>query len=920
MSDALDPMLLGNRSGKQAADVWRYLLDCVEDSVVSSTAASGLILDLEKAFNTLPRAPTLMAAKLLGLSMPVLRAWAGALSNMARHFHVRGSYSGALMSDCGFPEGCGLSCLAMVAVDQMFHVWVSKSQELAVAVTYVDNWELLLGDPSRVTEVFNRVLEFSSLMDLTVDSKKTVAWSTSSVVRHDFRRAGFRVALSVRELGAHVTFSSQLRNGTTTDRVANLVDFWQKLRLASGTFQQKLRLICTAAWPRALHGISSCYLGRKHWVSLRAACVKALRADKPGSNSMLQLSLGRLGLDPLMYAIIQTFRDFRSYGSSEVHLARLAQLHGGDLWLPPSAVTEVFLARVHVLGWTWTADQQVCDGLSTFSLVDCGWAELERRLYRSWTFVVARNVQHRDTFRDFGLVDLHATCSALAKLDPHAQAVLRPVMNGSMFTHEHAYKWSRSGCLKCPLCADEDSFYHRLWLVCPGSAELRRCVPDEVREIIPILPLPLTVHGWDLWVPTADCWLRYLDLLPDPVVSAVDLPMDPVVDFFTDGSCWWPATEFRIASWSVVVCAPPCLDMSVRSTWVLASGPLPKITQTAHRAELFALVVLAECVRHRTGQVFRVWSDCLSVVEGFQLLVQGKRRLPRHHSHYDLWSRLLEAVGDIGSTRFLVGKVPAHQDIERASSDLEVWAYTGNHAADVAAGEANRQRGQAFWDLWRLHSQTVLNVRRVGNAVREHMINLSEFWQSLDISEAPAPDTRETDVRRRKFVLKWGGACNITVARGLFSRRFTSIQERFLEWWRTGVDDTNKVQWISFGQLLLDWQLTMKHPGIILVDKEWIDPCRHGGCTPEIYPFRKRSRWWRMVVQQFIRDHELVVGTASVCRPASEMLRCFIGCISVPWSRDRLETVETWLRSQLRTPVLATGQELDRLPIPNVVG
>ena len=42
-----------------------------------------------------------------------------------------------------------------------------------------------------------------------------------------------------------------------------------------------------------------------------------------------------------MYAIIQTFRDFRSYGSSEVHLARLAQLHGGDLWLPPSAVTEV---------------------------------------------------------------------------------------------------------------------------------------------------------------------------------------------------------------------------------------------------------------------------------------------------------------------------------------------------------------------------------------------------------------------------------------------------------------------------------------------------------------------------------------------------------------------------------------------------
>ena len=919
ISETLDPMLLGNRSGKQAADVWRYLLDCIEDSHASSTVASGLILDLEKAFNTLPRTPTLMAARLLGLSMPVVTAWAGALSNMARHFHVRGSYSDALLSDCGFPEGCGLSCLAMVAVDQLFHLWIAKSQELAVAVTYVDNWEILLGDPNRVNDVFHRVLEFSSLMDITVDSKKTIAWSTSSVTRRALSRCGFRVALSVRELGAHVTFSSQLRNATTTARVANLLDFWQKLRVASGTFQQKLRLICTAAWPRALHGISSCYLGNKHWVSLRAACMRALRVDKPGSNSMLQLSLGRLGLDPLMFAIIQTFRDFRSYGSTDLHLDRLAQLHDGKLWLPPSAVTEVLLARVHALGWTWTVDQQVSDGLSCFSLVGCGWSELERRLYRSWTYVVARSVQHGDTLRDFTLVDLHATCSAVSKLDPHAQAVLRPVLNGSMFTQEHAYKWSRSGCLKCPLCDQDDSFYHRLWL-CSATAELRRSVPVEVCDIIPVLPLPLTVHGWDLWVPTADPWLRYLDLLPDPVVSVAELSLDPVLDFFTDGSCWWPATEFRIASWSVVVAAPPCLDMSARSTWVLASGPLPRIAQTAHRAELYALVVLAESVRQRAGQVFRVWSDCLSVVESYQLLVQGKRRLPRHHSHYDLWSRLLAAVRDMGANRFLVGKVPAHQDIDDSCTDLEAWAFTGNHAADVAAGEANRQRGQEFWDLWKLHSQTVLNVRRVGRIVREHMVNLSEFWQSLDIIETRVPEQRETEVRHRKFVLHWGGPCEITVARGLFCRRFSSIQEKFLEWWRTGVDETAKVQWISFGQLLIDWQLTVKHPGIILVDKAWIDPGSHEGCTPEIYPFRKRSRWWRMVVQQFVRDHDIVVGTASVCRPASEMLRCFIGCISIPWSKARLEMVETWLRSQLRTPILATGQELDQLPIPSAVG
>ena len=488
------------------------------------------------------------------------------------------------------------------------------------------------------------------------------------------------------------------------------------------------------------------------------------------------------------------------------------------------------------------------------------------------------------------------------------------MLNGSLFTNEHAYKWSRSGLVRCPLCSSDDGYYHRLW-TCPGTAALRSQVPAEVVAVVSVLPLPLSVHGWDLRPPTVESWLRYFCSLPEAALPSDLLPGAPVVDLFTDGSCWWPATEFRLASWSVVVSAPPCLDMSARSTWVLGSGPLPRMVQTAHRAELYALVATAECVRHRRGQVFRVWSDCLSVVEGFQLLVQGKRRLPRNHSHYDLWKRLLDAVAEVGETRFLVGKVPAHQDLQQVSTDVELWAYTGNHAADIAACEGNRQRGSHFWSLWQAHSQTVLNVRRVGHEIRQHMVRLSDFWQTLELEETVAPQPRESTVRHRSFTPRWAGPAVIPIAKGLFSRRFQSISARFLEWWRTGIDETTEVRWTSFSHLLIDWQLTMKHPGILLINKKWIDPELHGGCTPEIYPFRKRTRWWRMVLQQFIRDHQVVAGTASVCRPASEMLRCFVGCISIPWNRERLEAVEMWLRRHLRSPALANGQNLDCLPL-----
>ena len=303
LDEILDPMLLGNRKGKRAADVWRCMLDHVEDSRINGETASGLILDLEKAFNTLPRKPTLAAVRLLGLPFTVIRSWAGALSAMSRHFAIRGSYSPGLLSDCGFPEGCGLSCVAMVAIDQLFHCWICKSQEMAAAVTYVDNWELLLQDPSSIKSSFDRVLEFASLLDITVDEKKTVAWSNDPIARKNFRQQGFRVDLAVRELGAQLTFSRQIRNATLLDRVKGLNDFWLKLRTAGGTFAQKTRLIFTGAWPRAFHGISACFVGRKHWVGIRTDFLRAVWLDKPGANAMLQMAQERLGFDPQAYML-----------------------------------------------------------------------------------------------------------------------------------------------------------------------------------------------------------------------------------------------------------------------------------------------------------------------------------------------------------------------------------------------------------------------------------------------------------------------------------------------------------------------------------------------------------------------------------------------------------------------------------------
>ena len=85
---------------------------------------SGVIADLRKAFNYLPREVVLEGCAIVGVPFPVLTAWAGALANMPRRFQIQGSISKPAYSTCGLPEGCALSCLGMMVIDMMFHAWM----------------------------------------------------------------------------------------------------------------------------------------------------------------------------------------------------------------------------------------------------------------------------------------------------------------------------------------------------------------------------------------------------------------------------------------------------------------------------------------------------------------------------------------------------------------------------------------------------------------------------------------------------------------------------------------------------------------------------------------------------------------------------------------------------------------------------
>ena len=258
---ALPDTLYGGRPGRHAAQLWSKLLWSVEHSFQHSIELTGLVADLQKAFNMLPRLVVFELAGHLGLPGNMLLAWAGALTQMKRRFLLRGSLTDGVPSVTGFPEGCGLSCVAMVIIDFAFHMWQQQFFPLCNALSYVDDWQVLCPHSSMMSHAKRCLDRFVAAVDLQLDAKKTYAWSLTAESRKSLKDAGFTVVLASKNLGAHAQFSRKHTNASLTERVQTMTGLWPRLRLSASAYRTKVRALLVAAWPRALHAVAATAIG-----------------------------------------------------------------------------------------------------------------------------------------------------------------------------------------------------------------------------------------------------------------------------------------------------------------------------------------------------------------------------------------------------------------------------------------------------------------------------------------------------------------------------------------------------------------------------------------------------------------------------------------------------------------------------------
>ena len=261
--------------------------------------------------------------------------------------------------------------------------------------------------------------------------------------------------------------------------------------------------------------------------------------------------------------------------------------------------------------------------------------------------------------------------------------------------------------------------------------------------------------------------------------------------------------------------------------------------------------------------------------------------------HSDLWLEVVRLVEVIDLKHIRVIKVPAHEDITTATTSFDEWICVANSVADRAAKAANRNRVGNFWTLWEHHVGQSLKMRFLGVQIRDHIAAVNMRWVSRFKDREPS-----------------------VVLPVLVGKEFAT---HIAEWMGTWVDSSPqaRLQWISFAQLFILYQLDIGSIPVVKQGKRWVVVSQSQFLLPERFSFRQLLKWFRLLLQNVLKDLGATFQTATL-RPESLKLQCHIGCISVCLNQAKFHQIESWLNTSCVYPVTGLGQDLDKLPLANM--
>ena len=909
--------LHGSRPGCYAGQLWGRILWALEHAHTNQFHLCGLVVDIVKAFNFLPRSVTAEVLALLGIPFKVLRAWHGALAKMHRRFQVRNALGREISGYTGYPEGDALSVLAMVGINCIFHSWMQYQAPACVALSYVDDWQIITNNPEAMDAMVRKLDALLGHLDLTLDAKKSYCWATSGEARKTLQSMPFATKLSAKSLGAHIQLCKRHTNWTLTERIAAMQPLWTKLQYSPSAYYLKTRAIRMAAWPRGLHGVAATSLSVQAFQDLRRAAMKSLGTTGAGVNAWVHLGLIEQPFtDPLFWTIFTTMQTARMTAPFDAVRQHLAAWASGTFQGPKNGVTTTLANRITRLGWRITTAGLIHDAIGQFDFLQIGKAELCFRMQLAWPGVVAEVLQHRPGFGGLAHADVTHTRHWLNSLCLASQGAMKKVLNGAHITQDgiaHCQRDRTGVTNQCLRCGSSDGRFHRFW-ICEYYQHHREGLPADFLALVPSLPESLASYGWSLSPHTRIAWLKCLHAISEPPLP--DL-VDPAPDqewlrIFTDGACEDPRQPYvRFAGWGVILAT---LHFGCPSAAEIDSGWLPGVLQSSYRAEVFA-VLRALQIALKLGRRAHIWTDCNSVLSQLTSILLG-RNVPTSVPHGDLWTRIAGLVRTLGVQAMRATKVASHVDEAEQMTPLDLWSTHWNGHADTAAGNANLERPAAFWSLLERHRLATRAAHEISRHVQRVQLDVSlQVLREADVGTGDPPVALEPPSAPAPTPVWVRLPALHALPSGAIRWYGDFLVRQILSWfWQAvGGPCEEEVKWVSHFQLYVDYQLCTGHFGPVHRAR-WLNPDEHTLLGLENIPFKTRTRWFCKVLKECLRHMSIQLAYATV-RPNCRYLNMHSSCIALPWPRPRIDCIDHWLRCHLTSAAAREGRILEALPL-----
>lgn len=918
----LDVAPAGLRGGLpccQAKSIWYQIAVRLEVDHHMGASTIGVVADLVKAFNAIPRIPVYAIMQAMGVPDWVIKSWGAFVSQQCRRFKVRGSLGDAIPSSSGFPEGCGWSVCAMAAIDLALDIWLQGLEAKPSVFTFVDDWQILHSSLSSHDSVLNRLDAFVDALQMDLDKKKTFVWGSSTEARSVLKGGSFEVVAQCRNLGAQSNFTRRCGNKVLVARLQAMPKTWKLFRSSLASYEKKAIALRMLAWPRALHGISVVRLGKAHFETARTQALRGMRCDRIGAHPLIHLSVLGFSFDPEGWTLLQTFKDAREFGDPDHFRHFLLQSFVSRSAIPANGPVALLRDRAESLGWRVTSDGVFGDEVGRFDFFVLSIGELQKRIAWSWPNIMAREVAHRSSFAGIQWADLGEVQQILKHFSQTDQIYYRCALDGTMYTQHGKQHWVQSDANLCQWCHKPDNFQHRLW-ECENFEDLRTQIPVEVLQSLHTFPSCVRNHGWPVRLESQVAFQCLLNDIPEVTPERYQLHQCQTDrhDLFIDGACILPDDGIcRLAAFAVTVAQPWI------STWehsVVVAGHVPGQMQSPYRAELWALLHAVQIAVRLKGTV-RVWTDCGGLLACVRAFHHGDRQVKQNQHHSDLWSRVVEALRLLGD-RVSFHKVVSHISPGSGVTSVEQWIFWHNGLVDNAASAMNHRRSEEFLTTWSECCRAVAFNRQVFLEVARHIVRVGKR-----ANESKQRPVREQDRARE---LKYGSTQNtidvplvVSISPG-FSQKYGEIFSQTLQqWWlQTGhryLKRDSCLRWISFTQLFCDYLLGTNHPGIFLIAGKWgVDPA---SLTSQQFPnFAQRSRWFQMCLRAFWKQLPLKV-VSKLQRPSSSSLACWVSSVLICWDDWRMEQVDAEIHRQLGR--VSQSLELEKLgflsPNPGMV-